>query len=771
MTSAGRHFTASHWGLYEVESDGGNHPRLKPFSGDPDPSPIGLDQLEENVTRLRVRRPAVRRSWLDGGHGTVPHLRGREPFVEVEWNEALDLVANELNRVRTCYGNTAVFGGSYGWSSAGRFHHAQSQVHRFLNACGGYVRHVDTYSLGAGRVIMPHVVGPIDDLHAEQTSWDVMAEYTQLFVSFGGVPLKNSRVSPGGAVKHGVRGALARMAARGVRFVNISPVRDNLVTGGPVEWVPIRPNTDVALLLALCHELIVAGRADGDFLARCCVGFDRLRDYILDRVDGIAKTIEWAASITGVPAERIAALALEMTAHRTMINVAWALQRAQHGEQPFWAVVALACLLGQIGLPGGGFGLGYGTMNAIGSSFPKVKGPTLPQGVNAVPDFIPVARIADMLLHPGESFTYNGETHLYPDVRLVYWAGGSPFHHHQDLNRLRRAWEKPEAVIVHEQYWNPTARLADIVLPATISAERNDIGFATREAFLVAMRQVTAPFAQSRNDYDIFAALAYRLGIEDIFTEGLDEQGWLRRLYGTFAANAQMPVPDFDQFWEKGYVDLSEHARSVIFLQAFRADPGAHPLSTPSGRIELFSERVAAADLADCVGHPAWFPPAEWAGAPVAREHPLHLISDQPERRLHSQLDHSSYSVEGKVAGRETLMLSQADATRRGIANGDIVVVWNRRGRCLAAAQVSSDIMSGVVRLSTGAWFDPGAEGTEVHGNPNFLTPDIGASGLSQGCSANTCLVEVARWEDEAPHATAHQMPCFEARVVGSAAV
>ena len=561
------------------------------------------------------------------------------------------------------------------------------------------------------------------------------------------------------------------MAAHGVQFVNISPVRDNLVTGGPVEWIPIRPNTDTALLLALCHELIAAGRTNAHFLAHCCVGFDRLRDYIRGYEDGIAKTVGWAASITGIPAERIAALAREMSMHRTMVNVAWALQRAQHGEQPFWAVVALASLLGQIGLPGGGFGLGYGTMNAIGSAFPKMKGPTLPQGVNAVRDFIPVARIADMLLHPGEGFTYNGERHIYRDIKLVYWAGGNPFHHHQDLNRLRRAWEKPQAIIVHEQYWNPTAKLADIVLPATISAERNDIGFATREAFLVAMRQVTPPFAQSRNDYDIFTALAGRLGAEDVFTEGLDEQGWFRRLYRTFAANAPMPVPDFDQFWEEGGVNLSAHARGVVFLEKFRADPVAHPLPTPSGRIELFSEQVAAAGVADCVGHPAWFSPAEWAHAPVAAEYPLHLISDQPERRLHSQLDHAGYSMDGKVAGREKLTLSRVDAIQRGIIDGDIVVVWNARGRCFAAAQVSGDINPGVVRLSTGAWFDPTAEGAEAHGNPNFLTPDIGASGLSQGCSANTCLVEVGRWEGEAPAITAHQLPGFEAKVGGSAAL
>ncbi len=759
-----RHYTASHWGLYEVEQTGDARPRLLPFSGDPDPSPIGLDQLEDNVTRLRIRRPAVRRSWLTGGPGSAPHLRGRESFVEVEWDEALALVSGELARVRERYGNSAVFGGSYGWSSAGRFHHAQSQVHRFLNAFGGYVRHVDTYSLGAGRVITPHVVGQIDDLHAGHTSWDVLAEHTKLFVAFGGVPLKNARVSPGGAIRHGVRAALARMAGNGVRFVNISPVRDNLDTGGPVEWVPIRPNTDTALMLALAHELVATGRADVTFLSRNCVGFERFREYLTGRSDGQAKTAAWAAEITGVPAAFIAALARDMAGTRTMLNVAWALQRAEHGEQPFWALIALACMLGQIGLPGGGFGLGYGSMNAIGSSHPKVKGPTLPQGENAVSAFIPVARIADMLLKPGEAFTYNGSTHTYPDIRLVYWAGGNPFHHHQDLNRLRRAWERPQSVIVHEQYWNPHAKLADVILPATISAERNDIGFATREAYIVAMRQVTRPFAEARNDFDIFADLSRRLGTAAVFTEGLDERGWLQRLYEAFARNTQMAVPGFEQFWQQGFVDLSQHDRPVVMFEEFRRDPAAHPIATPSGRIELFSQDVAAAGLPDCAGHPCWVPPAEWLGATAAKHYPLHLISDQPERRLHSQLDHAAYSLAGKRAGREVVTINAEDAKCRNIADGDVVALFNDRGRCLACARTSADMMPGVVRLSTGAWFDPAAPGLDTHGNPNLLTLDVGASGFSQGCSANTCLVEVEAFAGKPPPATAHALPQFASR-------
>jgi biotin/methionine sulfoxide reductase len=749
-----------HWGIYEVEPHAGALPVLHGLSTDEDPSPIGLDMLDAEVSRLRIRRPAIRRGWLENGPGPTQG-RGHDEFVEVDWDTALDHVAAEVARVRREHGNGAIFGGSYGWSSAGRFHHAQSQLHRFLNAAGGYVRSVDSYSLGAGRALMPYLVMSMDELNASHTSWEVLAEHCRLFVTFGGVPLKNTQVASGGAGDHRARGGLRAMAAAGTRFVNISPVRDNLETSGPVEWIPIRPNTDTALMLALGHEALRHPRFDRAFLDRCTVGFDGVRAYLTGGADGTPKTPEWAEAITGVPAARTRALADELMGTRSLVNAAWSLQRAAHGEQPFWAALTLGCLIGQVGLPGGGFALGYGPMNTQGSSHPRFGGPTLPQGRNPVGDFIPVARIADMLLHPGEPFTYRGETRAYPDIRLVYWAGGNPFHHHQDLNRLQRAWGRPETVIVHEPYWTPTARRADIVLPATTPLERNDIGFATREGHVVAMERVVAPFAEARDDYAILSEVAERLGLRDAFTEGLEEAGWLRRLYGESAARAAavgIDLPDFQQFWHQGIIRLAPHDKPFTLLAEFRENPDAHPLNTPTGRIELFSETIAAYELEDCPGQAMWREPTEWLGAPKAAWYPLHLLSDQPQRRLHSQLDHSPYSRAGKVAGREPVYLNPEDATARGIADGDLVELFNDRGRCLAGAIVSPDIMPGVARLATGAWFDP--EGTtEKHGNPNSLTLDRGASSFSQGCAAQSCLVEAQLFKGPPPLVTAFTLP------------
>lgn len=774
--------TSSHWGAAEVVRDAnGQACGLKAFRDDPSPTPQSLAMWQAYQSPQRVMRPAIREGFLraleqggapqDRGQG-----RGREPFVEVPWDEALDLVAGELRRVIDGHGSSAVFGGSYGWSSAGRFHHAQSQVHRFLNATGGYVRHVDSYSLGAGRALLPHVLCSMDHLLAHQHDWHTLANHTRLFLSFGGVPAKNAQVGAGAASEHRLPEGLAEMARAGCRFVNFTPVGGDLELPADLahalEWIPIRPGTDTAVMLALATEVIRAGRHDTAFLHRYCSGFDRWAEYLLGQHDGVVKDAEWAAPIAQVPAERLRALARELAGTRSLVNVAWSLQRADHGEQPFWAAVGLASVLGQIGLPGGGVAFAYGPTNGVGSPHRLVPGPTLPQGRNPVTDFIPVARITDLLERPGDEFTYCGQTLRYPQIRLVYWAGGNPFHHHQDLHRLARAWRRPETVVVHEQFWNAHAKMADVVLPATSMLERDDIGHGTRDGLMIAMRQVIPAVGQARDDYAIFAALAERLGCGAEFTEGRTAREWIEHLYEQARGKAQdkaqgvgVALPPFDTFWAAGGVRLPPNDRPVITFEDFRADPLAHPLGTPTGRIELYSERIAGWAYPDCPGHPAWFEPAEWLGSPQAAVYPLHMLSDQPQSKLHSQLDHSSVSRANKVAGREPIELSVRDAQVRGLVDGDLVRVFNDRGSCLAGVRINAKLREGVAKLSTGAWWDPTDPGDpsqiERHGNPNTLTRDAGASSLSQGCTAQTCLVQVEAFHGPAPAHRAFDPPRF----------
>ena len=644
--------TVTHWGAFDVDSDGATVTGVRPFAKDPDPSPIGASL--EAITRSRVMRPAIRESWLHGGPGSRGDLRGVDPFVEVSWPTALDLVAGELDRVRSEYGNQAIFGGSYGWASAGRFHHAQSQLHRFLACIGGYTSKRDTYSHAAGEVIVPHVVGHnYWDLQLDHTSMAIIAEHCDLLVSFGGIPMKNAQIQNGGMGRHTLRGWLDQAKDRGTKFVNISPIRDDLMDELDAEWLAPRPGTDVAIMLGIMHTLVTEGLANHEFLRSHCEGWPELWAYLSGATGGVPKTAAWAATISELPAEQIRSLAHDLAGSRSMLNIAWGVQRADYGEQTWWALIALAAVVGQIGLPGGGFGIGYGAVASVGNGVTRRAFPSLARGTNPVSDFIPVARIADLLENPGQSYTYNGEDRIYPHTEIVYWAGGNPFHHHQDLNRLVGAWQIPSTIIVHEPFWTATAMRADIVLPTTTPLERYDIGGSPREDFLFAMEPIIDPVGESRDDYEIFSELAARLGAEPAFTQGRTSREWVRHFYEEF--REEFPdYPTYDEFVIEGHVQHPDTPEALkVLMEEFRRDPVLNPLPTPSGRIELYSTTIASFGYADCPPHPTFFEPKEWLGS--VGLYPLHLISNQPPGRLHSQLDHGVTSTDRKIDGREQM--------------------------------------------------------------------------------------------------------------------
>jgi biotin/methionine sulfoxide reductase len=755
---------SSHWGAFSVLlRDGGieivSHPQ------DPDPSPL-LGNIPASVShRARIAAPMIRRGWLERGPG-ADRRRGRDEFVPVDWPRALDLVAAELRRIYAAYGPRAVFGGSYGWASAGRFHDAPRQVHRFLNMAGGYVRSVNSYSSGAATVILPHVIGPQGAVAGNNVSWDELVAHSSLVLAFGGMALKNNDVGGGGTSQHIARARLRAARRQGAEFHLISPLLDDLPAEVEAVWHAILPGTDVALMLGMAHTLVTEGLHDRAFLDRYCVGFEVFEAYLLGRNDGRPKDADWAAAVCGMATAEITELARRAAGRRTLFICSQSLQRAEHGEQPVWMGLVLAAMLGQIGLPGGGFAYALGSTSNTGKLPLAVPLPTLPLGQNSISDFIPVARVADMLLHPGELFDYNGQRLAYPNIKLVYWAGGNPFHHHQDLNRLREAFTRPDTVIVHDSAWTASARHADIVVPATVTLERADIGGSDGDPLLVAMHRAVAPYGQARDDYDTFSALAERLGIADQFSESRSAQQWLRHLYEpTRRALLERGAegPEFDAFWEAGELALPTLAWDGGIVGKFRRNPDAAPLPTPSGKIEIASATIAGFGYSDCPGHPAWLPSGEGAGSPTAARYPLQLIANQPATRLHSQLDFGANSQNSKIEGREPVRIHPRDATARGIGDGDIVRLYNDRGACLAAAVLSDALRPGVAQLSTGAWYDPENPAADkplcVHGNPNVLTRDAGTSKLAQGCTGQLCLVEIARFDGPLPPVKAFDPP------------
>jgi biotin/methionine sulfoxide reductase len=759
---------ASHWGYFDAVVEDGRVTSVRPFAADPVPGAL-IEATPDIVhAACRIDRPYVRKGWLEGKRRG--HLRGGDPFVPVSWDRATRLLAEEVRHTRAEHGDAAIYGGSYGWSSAGRLHHARTQLHRFLGLGGGFTSSTTAYSYATGQTLLPHILGTTEVLLGRVTDWAAIRRHAKLMLCFGGLAAKNGIVNSGGGGRHDYLPLMRAAAAAGVRLVNISPFRGDTEEDLDAEWVPIRPGSDAAMMLAMAHTLVEAGREDRAFLASHCVGWDKLRAYVLGETDGVAKTPDWAAAITHVPPETIRRLALECADKPTMLTAAWSLQRADYGEQPYWMLTALAGMLGTVGKPGLGVAFGYGSTNGVGAPrrpLPAVSGP----GVRNAGLHIPVARITEMLERPGEVLQYNGQDIVLPDIRIVWWAGGNPFHHHQDLARLQRAWARAETVVVQEPWWTAVARHADIVLPATTTLERNDIASSSRDRYVRAMHQAIPPIAQARNDMDMLADIAEELGYRDRFTEQRNEDAWLRHLYDRWrrvCAAQGFEAPDFDTFWQEGHVEVPpiEPGEEYTQFAEFYADPEEHPLDTPSGKVEVFSETIASFGYDDCPGHPVWIEPREWLGAEdKTAEHPLHILSFQPATRLHGQLDPGRVAAADKIHGREPVLMHPEDARARGLEDGDVARIFNRRGACLAGVRLDAGLLRGVVSMATGAWYDPAEPGNPdalcIHGNPNVLTADIGTSRLGQGPSAQSCLVEIERWTGDLPPVRAHVPPAI----------
>ena len=748
-------FTASHWGAYQLDGSGG----IAPLADDPNPSRIGRGWISAaRDTSSRIMAPVARRGWLEGDAG---ENRCDDSFVELDWDDAIRLVAREIDRVKATYGNGAIFGGSYGWASAGRFHHAQSQLHRFLCLAGGYVSSRETYSHAAAEVLFPHVIGkPNRAFQDQMTSLRLVAEHCDFLLAFGGISERTAQISSSGVARHDVGVALARLRERGAQIVNVSPRGSDLPAG---EWVSIRPGTDTALLLALSFEIVAAGNANEEFLDQFTSGWPEWRSYLLGETDGIAKSAEWAAGICDLSPDWIRQIAKDLTSKSSMIALSWGMQRSDHGEQVIWAGLGLACIVGQIGKPGTGYAFGYGSTTHVGRAARLIAWPSLPQGRNPITEFIPVARIADMLLNPGVDYHYNGERRIYPHARLVYWCGGNPFHHHQDLNRLEAAWRRPETVVIQDHSWTATARRADIVLPATSPLERADLMLNRRDPSLFFMSPVLDPPGKARDDFDIFRDLARELGFEEKFSENRDADEWLRVLWSDaekVATEAGFDLPDFDTFKKVGRFDVPDAEEDRIAFGDFVNDPEQAPLGTESGKVTLHNATITGFGAKGCPGHPTWIEPME--SLLSAEDDELHLISGQPDTRLHSQNDRGSEALNDKIKGREPAWLHPRSAASRGLVEGDIIRIWNERGACLAGLRHDPLIREDCIALATGAWFDPqivDGQRLEVHGNPNVLTIDKGSSDLSQGNIAHTALVRVEKWTKSLPALTIDRPP------------
>lgn len=617
----------------------------------------GPDQVH---TKARVKYPMVRKGYL--ANPSAPEgVRGSDEFVRVSWDEAYKLIHEQHMRIRKEYGPASVFAGSYGWRSSGVLHKAQTLLQRYMSMAGGYSGHLGDYSTGAAQIIMPHVVGSIE-VYEQQTTYPVVLEHSDVVVLWGLNPINTLKIAWSSTDCAGLE-FFHQLKKSGKTVIAIDPIRSETIEffGENAEWIAPHPMTDVAMMMGIAHTLVKQGKHDKAFLDKYTAGYDKFEAYLMGEEDGVEKSAEWASQICGVPAKQLELLADIFSKNRTMLMAGWGMQRQQYGEQRHWMLVTLATMLGQIGLPGGGFGFSYhysnggnpardaGVLPAISASLGGGSSAGNDWAVSGAVQSFPVARIVEALEKPGQSYHHNGHELTFPNIKMIWWAGGANFTHHQDTNRLIKAWQKPELIVISEPYWTAAAKHADIVLPITTSFERNDLTMTGdySNQHLVPMKQVVEPQGEARNDFDVFADMAEMLapGGRDVYTEGKTEMEWL---YGFYKAAQQggrgsrIAMPNFSKFWEDNQlIEMKWNEKNAQFVRYadFREDPIMNPLGTPSGKIEIFSKTIEGYQLEDCPPHPTWMAPTEYTGN--AKDGELQLMTAHAAHRLHSQFNYA----------------------------------------------------------------------------------------------------------------------------------
>ena len=673
----------------------------------------GVGQIERTYHPDRLQHP-LRRSGP----------RGSGQFERISWDEALDEVAREMLRIRATYGNAAILDASRTGSQS--MLHGRVAAQRFINMFGGCT---DLWSNMSAEA----------EVFAIRMTYGAKAEYK----SSGREPTDyaNSKFilmwgwSPGdGTFGTGTMSYLKHAKKQGTRIVCVDPRRTATSKQLADEHIFIRPSTDAAALIAMAYVIATEGLHDQAFCDRYVLGFDddhlpegapahgSYKSYLLGIVDGVPKTPEWAAEITGIPAETLRRLAIQFaTSKPAALQTGYAAGRTVFGEQFHRAAYALAAITGNVGIAGGNSGTSNGATGRAGIK-------SLPTGKNPIDARVATPLLADLLAR--------GAAGGYPaDIRMIYSSGGDLFNQCPNVGKMVASLDKVEFFVAQDHFLTPTARLADIVLPATTSWERNDVHtpWAGAGHYAIFMKQAIAPMYECRNDIDIFADLARRLGI--VGYNDKTEMEWLRELTAP-------AIADFERFAEQGVARFPAPEDAVAFAREIR-EPERFRFSTPSGKIEVYSMALAAKPdyygLGVIPAIPTWFPPP----ARDAR-YPLDLCTPKSRARTHSI--HGNQPRLARV-DPDTVWMHPSDAAARGIVDGRQVRVFNSIGSTLLPATVTDRIAQGVVSIKEGAWFAPDANGTDTQGCVNVLTTDRTAPSGATTYNTNQVQIEAATIE------------------------
>lgn len=720
----------------------------------------GKDEYGNHQLRACLRGRSIRRRMNHPDRLKYPMKRvgkrGEGKFKRISWDEALDTIADNLKRILKDYGNEAVHV-LYGTGVDGGNITNSNVPYRLMNSCGGFLSRYGSYSTAQIRMAMQYLYG-----ERSGNSPDDIAN-SKLVVMFGNNPAE-TRMS-GGGVTYYVEQARERSNAR---MILIDPRYNDTGVGREDEWIPIRPGTDGALAAALAYVLITEDMVDQAFLDKYCVGYvektlpasapknSHYKAYILGQgEDGIAKTPEWAAKITGIPATRIIKLAREIgQAKPAFICQGWGPQRHSNGEQTARAIAMLAILTGNVGINGGNTGDREGTYDMEPEWFSMLSNP--------VKTKISVFTWPDAIDHGTEMTALRdgvqGKDKLDVPIKFMWcYASNTLINQNSNIGRTHDILQddsKCEMIVGIDHFMTASMKYCDIVLPDLMPTEQEDLiphEAAGNMAYVILGQPATSRKFERRPIYEILSEVAKRLGddVYQTFTEGRTQHEWVRYLCEqTKTRNPDMP--SYEEMKTVGIYKRKCPDEHVVAFKDFRKDPEANPLKTPSGKIEIYSEQLAQIAATwelekDDVIHPL---PVFAAGFnsvadPKKEKYPFQLVGFHYKARTHSSYGNIDVL---QAANPQEVWINPIDAQQKNIKDGELVRVFNEIGETRLPAKITPRIMPGVLGMGQGAWLQANMFGNRVdHGGCVNTITTHRPSPLAKGNPQHSNLVQIEK--------------------------